>query len=405
MTQWQALALCVMVLNSAAVLPEAAHATPASAQAASGLDHDPVLLKRSQFSKPARRLALDLHLGRAGAENAVLKWLANNASAPASDRAGLWLLVCEERFRRDRYAPAAAACEQAEHLEPGGAEQLLPLLRSLGDLPPVRWSISGLRLPLVQDSDGNRRACVTSKNGPIEAIVDTGAEVSVVMESVARRLGARAAGNSSLETTTEPVAGQVAIIDRLSFGSADLLSVPVFVLSDETLTFDDGSSLPIILGLSALLSAGKAAFLEHGKVLALGDAVPEGRGAPTPLYWHPSGIGFEAGFARGSRAVHLDTGSRRTYLFPTAEPWLSQEERRTKKPYERTIAGIGGARVEQGWRFDSITLAVGDDDWHISLVEMAPKNEEGEAARIGSTMLNRFETIILDFEKMQMFAE
>jgi hypothetical protein len=268
----------------------------------------------------------------------------------------------------------------------------------------MRWDAAAVTVPLLKDSDGTRRIVLSHPSGPIEAVIDTGAEMSVMMESVARRLGARPLGSSSLATTTRPVAGGLAMIDSLTIGTAHLLNVPVAVLPDAQLTLADGTTLPAILGLSALTSAGKAAFLSHGSILALGDAVPDVQARPVQLYWDPSGIGFEARFAGGMRAVHFDTGSRRTYLFPTAARSLSPAEAATRRPFERKIAGLGGERTEQAFRYERVAIQVGGRSWTVAPMEMAPLDEEGEAARIGVGLMDRFETIILDFANMRMLV-
>ena len=368
------------------------------------LADDPHLVSRSKFGVEAKRLALDVHLGRPTAEDDTLMWITSNPNALQADRAGLWAILCEDRHRRTLYSAALEACQEASRLGSKVTEDFLGLLRSLSKTPPMVWSARSVRVPISKDSDGTRRVVISHDSGPVEAVIDSGAELAIVMESVARRLGARPIGASSMGTTTTPVAGAIAVIERLRIGSAELRHVPFMILPDAQLTFPDGTSLPMVLGLAALTSAGKAAFLQHGQLLALGDAVPQIDVPPAPLYWDPSGVGFEAGFAKEPRAVHLDTGSRRNYLFPTAERSLGDQEMLTKIPFERKIAGIGGERTEQAFRFSSVTITIGGQPWTFAPMEMAPENDEGEAARIGAPIMDRFETVVLDFDQMRMFV-
>lgn len=80
------------------------------------------------------------------------------------------------------------------------------------------------------------------------------------------------------------------------------------------------------------------------------------RGRSTPLYWDESGVGFAVDFAGGRRSVHFDTGSRRTYLFPTARDVLSPTELATRESITRTIGGIGGERSEEASRYRGVVL-------------------------------------------------
>jgi predicted aspartyl protease len=345
-----------------------------------------------------------LHLGEPGAEAALLRWLEANPSISAERRSSIWLLICEERIRRTRYAAALRACGEAEKAVSGSAGPLLDYFAPLARVPPMRWSVSGLEVPIVKDSDGTRRVMIQGPAGDIDAVIDTGAEITVLMDSVARQLDAKPVGQLTMGTTTAPVSGGLALVDRLWIGGAELLNVPALVLPDEQLTFPDGTSLPVVLSFAALTSAGRAAFLRNGTLLALGDAAPDMRGQPVPIYWDPSGVGFQALFAMGRRAVFLDTGSRRNYLYPTAERSLSEAELRTRAPFEREIAGIGGQRTEQAFRFSRVTIHVDGHPWTFAPMEMAPADGEGAAAKIGAAIMDRFGTVVLDFDRMLMFV-
>lgn len=345
-----------------------------------------------------QRLALDLTFGRKGAERRIERWLAAHQSAPAEDRVVGWLTLCSDRFRRQMFASALAACEQGEALRPGAATGILPLLRSARDVVPISWSQNGIDLAL-----DDRQVTVSQGEIAISALIDTGAEIAIVMESVAQQLGGRALnGDVSMGTTTSPVAGGLVIFDRLTIGGAELRNLVALVLPDAQLELGEGDTLHLVLSLPVLTAMGRAAFLDHGARLALGDAVPRVRGRSTPLYWDESGVGFGADFAGGRRSVHLDTGSRRTWLFPAAMDAVAPAELATRQPFTRTIGGLGGERIERASRLASVTLGVAGRAWRLQDVEVAEADENGEAGRIGFNLLDRFEAVVLDFHAMRM---
>lgn len=344
------------------------------------------------------RLALDLAFGRRGAERRIEMWLVAHQNAPIEERVVGWLALCSDRFRRQMFAGALAACEQGDDLRPGAATSIIPLLRAARDVPPLTWSQHGVDLVLE-----DRQVTVSHGDTSVLALVDTGAEIAIVMESVARQLGGRALnGAVSMGTTTAPVAGGLVVFDRLTIGGAELRNLVALVLPDEQLELGESDTLRLVLSLPALTATGRAAFLDHGARLALGDAVPRVRGRSTLLYWDESGIGFGVDFANGKRGVHFDTGSRRTWLFPAAMSAVSAAELAKRQPFTRTIGGLGGERVERASKLADVTLGVAGRTWVLQDIEVAEEDENGEAARIGFNLLDRFEAVVLDFRTMRM---
>jgi hypothetical protein len=192
------------------------------------------------------------------------------------------------------------------------------------------------------------------------------------------------------------------VFDRLTIGDAEVRNLVALVLPDEQLALGDGDTLRLVLGLPLLTPMKRAAFLDHGARLALGVAAPRLQGRSAPLYWDQSGVGFGADFARGRRGVHFDTGSRRTWLFPAALNALSPLEAETRQPFVRTIGGLGGERVEQASRIAGVSIGVAGRTWNLQDIEIAEEDENGEAARIGFNLLDRFSAVVLDFDVMRM---
>src|SRR5262249_17879462 len=111
-----------------------------------------------------------------------------------------------------------------------------------------------------------------------KAVADTGAQISVMMQSVARSPRVKILGVSGkVGRTTASVAGQIGLIPEVKIGAAVLNNIPVLILPDAQLTFSDGKetiSLPFILSVYALADFGRVAWLDHDKWLALGSAAP-----------------------------------------------------------------------------------------------------------------------------------
>lgn len=345
-----------------------------------------------------QRLLQDVVMDRRGAERRLETWAQRHPQAPPVDRSAAWGLLCERRYHSFRYRAALTACSEAEAAQRGSTGNTLGWLHALATAPPISWDRPALRVALRD----NR---VIVSNGPesTDAMVDTGAQVAVVMESVAHRLGAHdLPGEVEVATTTAPVAGRIVMFDRLSIGGASLRHLPALVLPDAQLTIPNGPTLHMILSLWSLAAERRVAYLEHGSVLALGRAAPPVQGIGAPLYWDESGVGFAVDFNKQRRAVDFDTGANRSYLFPTALAALSDTELASRETFDRRLGGIGGDRIEHAARLHNVTFGVAGHAWRFDTIDVAQNDLNGEAARIGIDLTARFSVVVLDFSKMRL---
>lgn len=346
------------------------------------------------------RYMVDLLLGRPRAAETLERELAlPRQPGTAQERLDAYLQLCGAYFREQKFDRGLAACTAADRLKAGSAGNMIALHRAFVSAGPSRWNRTDVRIPL---QDG--QTAFVERNGvKLPAIIDTGAEIAVVSAQAAKQLGARKLGTSlAVGTTTAPIDGGLVQIDSLVIGNAVLYNLTAVVLSDQQAVY---SGLSLAIPLSALTVHRRLAYTGHGTALLLGDAAPLLGENRTPLYWDESGVGFAAGFGRGVRGVHLDSGSKRTWLFPAARPVLSEAELATREAHRRTIGGLGGERVEEAALYRNVIIAVGRRNWRFPQIEMGADDENGESARVGTGLFLEFGTIILDFESMQMSAD
>jgi len=360
-----------------------------------------VFLREEQAASQSRmqRLIVDLLLGRPGATQRLEIALQDSISQSAKDRREAYLQLCGAYFREQRFEDGIRVGMAAEALEKGSAGNMVDLHRAYQRAGPLRWSADSIRIKL---RDGQLASARRGKVA-IGTLIDSGAEIGLVSVAIAKKLHARELG-AKLEvgTTTTAVTGGLVQIDSLEVGNATLLNLTALVISDEQAGYI-GSGL--ILPMQALVEPGRLAYADHGTTLLLGRAAPPLGSNRTRLYWDESGIGFAARFSNGIRGVHLDTGSKRTWLFPAARAVLSRAERATRKAHQRTIGGVGGERVEPAELYRQVEIAVAGRRWRFPEIEMAAENENGEAARVGTGILDRFATVVLDFRRMEMSVE
>ena len=322
--------------------------------------------------------------------------------APADpDALRAWNFLCSQSFHRGVYRAAVADCARSLALPGGDEVQTFELARALADQPAPHLQGTGARLPI--DADGK---VPTSINGvEAAAVPDTGAQISVIMASVAERAHVRRLGTASVGSTTGDVSGSIGVVPRLGLGSAILYDLPVLILPDASLTFDEGRlRMPFILSLYALGEFGRVAWLDHGRLLALGSSAPRLGLDSVPAFWHPLGLGLPMDGPRGRRAAHFDSGANESYFYPAALEVLAPDESARAQESVRRIGGAGGVATQKVRKLPQATVTVAGHPIVFREIDVAEQPETGEAARLGSDMLSRFSTVVLDIAKMRFSA-
>lgn len=319
--------------------------------------------------------------------------------APANAADG-WSFLCNFEYHAAQYAKAIPDCEKAIALNPdGGDANTLAIVKLVADQPPPR-AYGSARVPVT------RGVHVPVKAGGYDgtAIADTGAQVSVMMQSVAKAANVKMMGASKeVGSTTATVSGQIGLIPEVRLGDAVVKNIPVLVLPDAQLTISDGKksvSLPFILSLYALADFGRIAWMDHDKWLTLGSAAPASFPGAVPMIWHPAGIAVPLDGPGGRRAAQFDSGADVSYLYEDAVPLVSDAERATIIKTKRKIGGVGGVVTEEIRRFPTVAFTLAGQPLVLKDADIAKEPETGEAARLGEDVLQTYSAVVFDFGAM-----
>jgi hypothetical protein len=376
---------CVALAVLIAAGARAAADTPDYYAPRTGLDRDTALL-------------LDAWSGNA---HVVAALRARLGEIPAPANAGDdWSFLCTFGYHTGHYAQAVRDCEKAVATDPqGGNPDTLAIVKLLARAPSTRVRGTA-RVPVHDDV----RIPVRAASYDGDAVADTGAEISVMMQSVARQAHVRMLGASRhVQGTTGAVTGQIGLIPSVKIGDAQVNDIPVLVLPDAQLVLTSGRTsirLPFILSLYALAGFGRVAFLDHCKMLALGDDAPMPFAGATPIIWHPAGIAVPLQGPGGVHAAHFDSGSNASYLYPAALPLLSAQERARIVDSTRKIGGVGGIVEEKIRRLPLANLALAGQPLQLQNVDVAAQPQSGEAARLGQDVLQKYAAVVFDFGAM-----
>lgn len=238
--------------------------------------------------------------------------------------------------RLERQAPASMTADDLRDLQNGMAIRNL-----LRDAPRQRAVVSRpFAAPLRRDTLGLREVPVRVGADSSWWIFDTGANISTITESMARRLGLHvSSGVATVKGTTGAVSRlRVAVVPELRLGSARVLNAVVLVLADSALNIPAAHfQITAILGYPVLEALGQLAVASDTvRVTPDPDGVPSDS---SNLFLDELNPLVAVTVSGSSRLYHFDSGADATVLgvhFCRAYPQLVAG-------LSRRSLGIGGA--------------------------------------------------------------
>jgi predicted aspartyl protease len=241
-----------------------------------------------------------------------------------------------------------------------------------------------------------------------EAVFDTGANLSVLSAETARRLGVRLLdGASNVGNGVQGIVPiRAGIADRLTIAGATLRNVPFLIIEGAQLTFPvpGGYDIKAIIGLPVMRALGRMRMVAGGGRFAL---LAPSEAQPALPNMVASGNNVFVAVAVDGREVpmHLDTGAnptRLSALYARAHP-----EAVAALPRRQTgLASAGGAVMANVATWPNAPLALAGRTLVLPSLQVALPSASGPAPRfmgvLGSDVLTRFESYMLDFRAMRL---
>lgn len=362
----------------------------------------------------AEIVALGRAAARAGRPDTARRLLRRGLDmAPSRAEAGsiAWELSQSE-FLDEQYPAALAWAEFALAHGVGVRPWFLGLLREMSDVDAYRLEGDGeVQLPMRSMRPAVPRIDVTiNASTSSEAIIDSGAMLSIVSESLASRGDIR-----RLDTPpgifygllNEPIEVQFGVLDSLQLGSLRLRNVPVAIMDDRKLNFflPDAKTLQMDLLLGTNLLKEFRLELDYWRERVtfhyLTPSMKQFDAAPN-LFFHDLRPVVHATIAnRGWYLLLLDTGSEVSYL-DEAE-LASTRLRNAPRVHSAVLQGLGGAR-KQGLKIEKITIGV--DKWAGTFrdIPLYRSEKTGTLGIVGSDFLRNFR-VVIDFGRMRVDLE
>jgi len=359
-----------------------------------------------------------VRIGGDGPEAALARYFALGDQDRAR-RARAHEIACDAAFAEEDYAEAVRQADAFLALAPDRPARQIESMRQTRKVAAILAAApaksltridTGRPVTAARDKVGLLRVAVAAGGGEAQAVVDTGANVSVVNASTAKTLGLRmldgeaAVGNS----VGSDVPVRIGIADTLEVAGAVLRNVPFAVLDDATLDFPmvpGGYRIEAIVGLPVLRALGRVK-IGPGERLTI-EAAPS---APAPA---PNllliGNDLYAQVAIGGRPhpLFLDTGAVSTTLyrrFAAARPDL----RPTDGGRMQGKGGVGGTTMVRVASLGPLPVAIGGTVTEMKRIDVEladDANEEERHGVLGNDVLRAFDSFTLDFRRGTLEVE
>lgn len=369
---------------------------------------DPALAAIARARIAAARL-------RAEEATSVARAVAKDAAASPDQQSRAWAVLADATFTAGDYANAAEAVEgwrtalqqrKAPQKDIDDAQRMGALAFALSSAPRQRVELLAPRTVAVRtDKVGLSRADATVNGHSQEAVLDTGAGLSVVSQSTATRLGLRMLEREATigSAARDAVPTRIGVAEKFEFAGLELRNVAFLVLDDQQLELPvpGGYRIDAIIGFPVLREFKRIRFDRSGSMTPEPGATA--RSTTENLRIVGNSLYVDARFRGIPVAMHLDSGGPRSSLssrFSERHPYVVEGLATT----DERLAGAGGATTRRSAVMRDATLEVAGKT--ATLPELSIVVEDGgevEAENfglLGGDVLNQFAWWALDFEAM-----
>ena len=330
-------------------------------------------------------------------------------SAPRSEQAvEAHRTLSSAYFTHAEYKKALAQLDALLAINPGDADALggRPVIAALANSPGQQITGRHTRLEL---QDGGLPFSI---NGIRAAYwFDTGAELSVLTESEAKRFRLRVQPASLQvgDVNGAQVNTKIAIADEMRIGSIRIKHVAFLVLPDSQPPFNQGEpgthgliGIPVLLALRTFVWSGDLSF-------EIGTKSPEASAPHADLCFDGSHPIVQIAYEQQPLEFVLDTGATNTDLFPPFAAAFPELIRAAKKTDAYKMEGVGGAKNMEAATLESLKFSLGGFPVTLKSVGvlLLPTSNASRffAGNLGIDLLQQAHKRTFDFKTMTLSLE
>lgn len=281
---------------------------------------------------------------------------------------------------------------------------------ALADTKPQKILFEGeTRVPWKYDKMGLMRIPARFGLATHDFVFDTGANLSTVSVSYAKKLGIKALSGSFEvgSSTGQMVDSQVGVAESFRIGNMLLQNVVFLILPDEALSFPQYQyELNGIIGFPVIEQMREVRIHQNGQL-----TIPQ-----APVYRNLHNLALNELMPmvslptnRGTLVFQLDTGAKQTALFaPFFQRYQAEFEQQGIADTIR-VGGAGGMVSLPVYQLDSLQFQIGDQQTTLRNLKVQTQAIDYFNAildgNIGQDIISQFDEMILNFEHMYLYLQ
>jgi predicted aspartyl protease len=253
-----------------------------------------------------------------------------------------------------------------------------------------------------KDMAGLWRIPLKVENIDFSFVFDTGADFSVIVESLAKKLGMKISDEEfNVGTSTDKkIKSRVAVASSVIIGDVSLENVVFYVMKDEDFTFGP-YKIEGIIGAPIMRDLGEIKLSQKNELTI--SVNPEDNGTRNFAYDQYTPL-IQMIYKNDSLNFMFDSGNNSLLLF---NPFLAKYNDEITSKYKLTKIGLGGAGgiIEtDGYIIDEITLSSGNSTASVKKVNLIAKSlsdiQKYFHGNLGQAFIGQFGTLILNYKNM-----
>ena len=314
-------------------------------------------------------------------------------------------ILASAYFTHGEYKRALAQVDAILALRPTDGDALdgRLILAALSDIPDQQFAG---RHTTVQLEDGGLPFSINGVHATYW--FDTGAELSVLTESEAKRFGLRVRPTSGKvgDVNGTQVNTQIAVADELSIGSIRIKHVAFLVLPDNQPPFNEqtpGSrgliGIPVLLAFETFVWGADGSF--EIVIKSSQKSAPH-----AALCFDGQRPVVQVAYDKQPLAFVLDTGATNTYLYPLFASAFPELIRSATKTDSHKMEGVGGAKYVEAATLESLKFNIGEFPTTLKSVGVLLKPASAAsrffAGNLGIDLLQQAHQTTFDFKAMTL---
>lgn len=274
----------------------------------------------------------------------------------------------------------------------------LKICNALENVPPQKVDIQHSVIKMEKDKAGLNTLKVLANDDSLQFIFDTGANFSTTSISVAKKSGMKLLPTNIRvgSITGNFVSTQLAVCEKLELGNIKIHNVVFLVMPDEMLSFPQiDYQIYGILGFPIIEALKEIRINQNGDFIV----------ASTKSYSEKSNMamkGLTPLINLDNKHFTFDTGADKTILYQLFYQENKQEIDRNYQPQKISFGGAGGLKEFEGFSINYTFNVNGKQVTldNIDLLKEKIKENETVYGNIGQDLIQKFNTMIINFDKM-----